>query len=210
MAGFTPAGCINLSKSNLILDVPGWVRADKFDVEALIPQGSPIYTTHQLRRAEAPKLQRMLQTLLKERSKLVVRREMRQMPVYVLTAEKGAPKPYVPAGYGISPNWQEDLRTGSGVGFEDAGLLWARRATIAEFVATLGREMDRPVLDRTALSGEFSFWLEYTPFNYTGTRVFARPSIFKALEEQVGLKLEASQASVEVLVIEHVERPSEN
>jgi uncharacterized protein (TIGR03435 family) len=152
----------------------------------------------------------MLQTLLEERAKLVVRRETRQMPVYVLSAEKGAPKPYVPAGYGIRADWQENLSAGSGVGFEDAGLLWARQATMAEFVVALGREMDRPVLDRTALAGEFSFWLEYTPLNYTGTRVFARPSIFDALQEQVGLKLEATQASVEVLVIEHVERPSEN
>ena len=71
---------------------PGWIRSDRFDLEARIPEGFPSYTMIQVRSGSAPKLQPMLQALLVERFKLAVRREMRERPVYVLTATD-TPKP---------------------------------------------------------------------------------------------------------------------
>ena len=84
--------CLGAMVSNLFSGEPAWTRSELFDIQALIPAGSPSYTKTQLRNGEAPELQTMLQTLLTDRFKLVLRRELKEMPVYVLTVDKGGPK----------------------------------------------------------------------------------------------------------------------
>jgi uncharacterized protein (TIGR03435 family) len=97
-----------------------------------------------------------------------------------------------------------------------------RNATMIDFAGFLQRYvLDRPVIDKTAISGKYNIELKWMPdqSQFGGRTVTAStaadnldslPSLYSALQEQVGLKLESTKASVEVLVVDHVERPSEN
>jgi uncharacterized protein (TIGR03435 family) len=98
--------------------------------------------------------------------------------------------------------------------------LTAQAVSISALVNQLRLESpERPVLDKTGLTGKYDFTLTYAPDNISGAIPGASPSIpadslaptlFTALEEQLGLKLEAGKASIEIIVIDHVERPSGN
>ena len=85
---------------------------------------------------------------------------------------------------------------------------------MAEFVDALGNMLDRPVIDRTGYTGTFSFRLDFSPVGAAladgGNPDNPRPSIFTAIHEQLGLRLEPQKGPVEVLVINHVEKPNEN
>jgi uncharacterized protein (TIGR03435 family) len=82
--------CREYNSLNLVSGGPEWMRSDQWDVEAVIPAGSPGYTLQQLRKGEAPKLQAMLRTLLEDRFRMVVRREMKEVPAYALVLGKDA------------------------------------------------------------------------------------------------------------------------
>jgi uncharacterized protein (TIGR03435 family) len=162
---------------------------------------------------------RMLQTLLADRFQLVVRRETREVPVWVLTVAKGGPKLHesdLPPGEGAGPRTPE--RAG---GTEPrSGHLIFRNESMADFAWALSRTAavgDRVVVDRTGLRANYDFELTFVrdspPSTATGVSDPAAregPGIFSALQEQLGLKLEAAKAPVEFVIVEHVERPTEN
>jgi len=201
------SSCI-FSECDFLTGGPSWVRSDQFDVQALMPDDSPIYTFAQMRDGRAPALQAMLQTMLADRFRLTLHREMKRMPVYVLTIAKGAPKLTTskddekPA---LAVNGNPAVPTGDRV-------LFGRKASMAQLTLVLGLPAvtDRPVLDRTGLTGEFTFEAKFAPVDNNGVNNTSSPSIFTALQEQLGLKLEAADAPVEVLVIDHAEKPGEN
>ena len=87
-----------------------------------------------------------------------------------------------------------------------------RKASMEKLAQLLGLPSvtNRPVLDRTGLTGEFTFQFKYAPVDNNAFGNTSSPSIFTALQEQLGLKLEAANASLEVLVIDRAEKPSEN
>ena len=148
----------------------------------------------------------MLRRLLADRFRLTVRRERREVPVYALTVAKSGPKlkpslapekdggtPLVPAHAG-----------GSEV---ETGHLLFENESMSEFAWALSRTQatgDRVVVDQTTLQGNYDFELKWV------REGAERPSIFEALSEQLGLKLEPKKAAVELVIIEHVERPTEN
>ena len=157
---------------------------------------------------------RMLQGLLRERFKLAVRRETREVPVWALTIGKGGPKlrESDPAeGESAAP------RTPAHAGGSESsgGHMIFRSESMADFAWALSRTAavgDRVVVDETGLRGNYDFELvferERAP---AGAEIReAGPTIFPALEEQLGLKLESKKRPVEFLIVEHVERPSEN
>jgi uncharacterized protein (TIGR03435 family) len=160
---------------------------------------------------------RMLQALLVERFHLVVRRETREVPVYALTVARGGPKLH------RSDLAEDDARVPrtparAGGTEQRSGYLIFKGESMPDFAWALSRTVatgDRVVVDQTGLSGiydfELSFERETAPagadVRETGLQ---GPSIFSALEEQFGLKLEPRRAPVEFLVIEHVERPTAN
>jgi uncharacterized protein (TIGR03435 family) len=74
----------------------------------------------------------------------------------------------------------------------------------------LSSVLDRPVLDQSGLKGAFDFQLEYAPLSASGAAGDATPSVFTALQEQLGLKLEPTTAPIEIIVIDRVEQPAEN
>jgi uncharacterized protein (TIGR03435 family) len=140
---------------------------------------------------------RMLQTLLAERFKLVFHRETKEMPVYALVVAKNGPKiKESPAGDGAT---EIGGGGGEGVNFQRVGM--------DALAGTL--TVDRPVFNETGLKGVYDFKLIWSK-RVDSVEPGDAPSIFTALQEQLGLKLEARKVAVEMLVVDRVERPGEN
>jgi uncharacterized protein (TIGR03435 family) len=147
----------------------------------------------------------MLQVLLADRFKLKVHRETRQIPVYQLVVGKNglkfkesAPDASPGAHYAASDrNYQVTIP----------------KATMDDVLTAIENSLlDRPVLDKTGLTGTYDIKMTYTP-NIKANREtvdLSDISIFTAVEQQLGLKLEAQKAMVEILVVDHVEEPSRN
>lgn len=214
-------------EENQISGGPKWFDRDSFNVQAKV-DGSVIdewrKLTENQRRAEQ---QPMLQALLAERFKLVLHRETKELAVYGLTIAKKGPKlpeakpgDTYPGGLtGLDGQGAPNLlRVGRGV-------IIGQAVSIGSFVHALTTELDRPVLDKTGLKGIYDFKLEWAPESQgtiwsragseSGTEApplleSSGPSIFAAIQEQLGLKLESQKGPVEILVIDHIERPSEN
>ena len=210
-----------------IVGGPAWIDSDGYDIEAK-PEGS----------ANRAQVMLMLQTLLAERFKLAVHRETRELPVYALTAQKdGLKLPPATEGTCVSldpsalppPVGPGQLRPCGSlmIAMSPSGLrMEGLKVSMAEFARILGMVVGRAVIDRTGFQGTFDVSLPFTPDEYTMGLPGAggpgdpggpplptdptRPNIFAALQEQMGLKLETSRGPVDVLVIDHVERPSGN
>jgi uncharacterized protein (TIGR03435 family) len=147
----------------------------------------------------------MLQTLLADRFKLKVHRETREMQVYALVVGKNGPK------------LKESSPDANPMAYFDVAgrnyRVTRAKATMDEVVQAIGNSfLDRPVLDKTGLTGTYNLSLTYTP-DIPTNRGEPDPndiSIFTAVQEQLGLKLEPQKAPIEVLVVDSVEKPSEN
>jgi uncharacterized protein (TIGR03435 family) len=185
-------GAYNVGQ-NEIIGGPDWLDQDKFDIQAKAGQSIG---------DEA--LMKMLRALLADRFKLAIHRENKTIPVYVLGIAKNGPKlEKSESGEASSGNGQGHLE---GRHIDMAGLAWR-----------LGRKLDRPVVDRTELPGAFNYKLEWTPEEELAKKAAQPnaalpdlPSIFVAIQQQLGLKLEPQRAPVEILVIDHAEKPTEN
>jgi uncharacterized protein (TIGR03435 family) len=148
-------------------------------------------------------IRRRLQALLADRFHLELERSSKEMPAYVLEVGKNGLK--MQESKPDAPNF---LKTGRGQIIGNG----AQMATLASF---LGDILQRPVVDRTGLSGHYDFKIEWTPDAPAGgpdSEPAARtgPSIFTAIQEQTGLRLVSEKAPVETIVIQRVEKPSEN
>ena len=177
---------------------PDWLTSDRFDIIARGPEGTP----DRLRPA-------MLRTLLAERFKLVAHFETREQQVYSLTLLRGDGR----LGPQLKPSAPA---SGSSSGFPSASVgngtarINGRRVSMDTLAMMLaGSVFNQRVINRTGLSGEFELDLRFTP-DSSPAAAPEFPSIFTAVQEQLGLKLEASRGPVEVLVIDSVERPTPN
>ena len=153
--------------------------------------------------ASREKLMEMLQTLLVERFKLAFHRETRELPVYALVVGKNGPKLKEAA---------DDEATEIDGG--DGDDLVFHGVPMGMLTGVLANSLDRPVFDETGLKGKYNFslaWAERRRKGATGEAVSPdAPSIFTALQERLGLKLESRKAPVEMFVVDRLERPSEN
>lgn len=195
---------------------PPWIYKDRFEIEAKIPEGVPAYSRKQFMGGRAPQLNQMLQSLLEDRFKLKVHWESRTVPIYALTVGKNGPKlkpAEVPPGNAsmFLSRRQPNGNIVSTFPFRDASM--------QDFTESFGDFMDRPVLDRTGLKGNFDFTLEWESEpdepsssgpGFLASRIHTGPAMFKAIEEELGLKLQPTKGPVEVLVIDHVEEPAAN
>ena len=166
----------------------------------------------------------MLQSLLADRFKLTLHRETKELPVYDLVAAKGGLKLATPKDGNCTipdpknprPREQfpfcDNIRTGR-------GLIEAYGVTMPRFLASLSYVLGRVVFDKTGFRGIFDGRLEFAPDEAVAAANVgqpapstdsATPSIFTALQEQLGLKVESAKGPVEVLVIDHAERPAAN
>jgi uncharacterized protein (TIGR03435 family) len=166
---------------------PAWLDGERFDISAKFPQP-----------ADRQQVAQMLQGLLAERFRLQLRHEKRKVPVYSLGVAKKGPK----LGKAES---ESGLHSSLGnVRAHADGTV-----SMAALAAFLSGRLDRPVLDRTRLNGPYAIGLDWAPDALENAN--SGPSLFTALQEQLGLKLTATQGPMEVLVIESVERtPTEN
>jgi uncharacterized protein (TIGR03435 family) len=194
---------------------PAWIYKDRFAVEATMLNGLPSYSRSEFMGGRTPELNQMLQALLEDRFKLKVHWEARTVPVYTLTVAKNGSKlktiekpPETP--FGIFSTRLPNGNTRTTLTMQDSSL--------QDFVNTF-EFMDRPVLDRTGLEGSFDFAVVWEsepdePSNsgpgLLASKMHTGISMFRAIEEQLGLKLEATKSPVQVLVIDHVEQPSAN
>ncbi|MBS1859239.1 MAG: TIGR03435 family protein, partial [Acidobacteria bacterium] len=145
----------------------------------------------------------MLQTLLAERFHLKVRREMREGNVFELVVAKGGPK------FKASTAERSYIRTIRNTPPELPGVNYTidgQKASMARLADDLKGWVERPVLDRTGIAGDYDFRIDFAIEGHLD----AGPSIFTALPEQVGLKLQSAKGPVETLVIENAERPTAN
>ena len=188
-----------------ILGGPAWVDADRYDISAKNDLALKGLSQEQ----RGTEMRRRLQTLLADRFQLKVHRETREWPEYTLVVARGGARLKEP-----------DSGVGNGIN-SGCGVMKGTRTTMSNLAMVLSRQMERPVLDRTGLSGLYDFEMNYTPDNGCGSRqpdggtansetLTDRPSIFTAIQEQLGLKLESIKGPVEVIVIDSVEKPEPN
>lgn len=145
---------------------------------------------------------RMLQPLLADRFHLKAHIEQREMPVYDLVVAKGGAK--------LKEATPDDVGKAF-MGMRQQGKMEAVGMQLKNFLpALLTRETGRPVVDKTGLTGKYDFTLEYVPASKAATDETGGPSIFTALEEQLGLKLEPARVPMDVLVIDSIEQPAAN
>jgi len=171
---------------------PDWVNTDTFVISAKSEQ--PVNDDHLL--------DSMLQRLLADRFKLVLHTEKRMMPAYALEIDK--------KGQRLQPAKEGDSSTNLSGGSGGRTNLEARNTDMALFARVLARTVDLPVVDKTGLKGIFNFNLQWTSESEIAANRGGPDavSIFTALPEQLGLRLRSTTALVEVLVIDHVERPA--
>lgn len=205
---------------------PAWIKSDLYRITAKAENAAALAVMN------GP----MLQTLLEDRLKLKIRRATRQVQVYALTVTKrgaklkpfqegsctpfGATRPFAPRQPGQPPPCNMMIR-GKG---PNLGAIDIQPATIDELSQALTRVLGLPVINRTRIVGNFTIYLEFavdlgTPGLIPPPDARRPPasddppggrSIFSAVQEQLGLKLESTRGPSEFLLVDHVERPSEN
>jgi|WetSurMetagenome_2_1015567.scaffolds.fasta_scaffold66436_3 uncharacterized protein (TIGR03435 family) len=185
-----------------ITGAPAWIETDKYDITAK-PDGEGLPNQNQMKS--------MLRKLLAERFKLAFHREQKELAVYAIVVGKDGPKLTQSTANMPYPSLM----------FRGLGSLPVRNATMADLAGVMQTAvLDRPVLDQTGLQGRWDFTLDWRPdqSQFIGLGgvppqaddTDARPDLFTAMQQQLGLKLESKRAAAEVLVIDRVDKPSEN
>ena len=172
---------------NQVFGGPSWFDSINFDIaaKAAIPTDDDAL------------LMRMLQALLADRFKLVVHHETRVIQAYALEVLKQGPK-------------LEKSEAGEDSINVSRSAMDATHITLDRFVEALSRELDHPVVNHTGLTGTFNLKLQWEPERADGAGGTDRPSIFTAVQEQLGLRLHAEKAPVDTIVIDHAEQPTDN
>ena len=187
-----------------ILGGPAWIATEKFDIDAQ-PDivGAP----------NDRQIKSMIRKLLKERFQLTTHTDTKELSAYALTLAKGGPKLTKSEG---------DPEGLPGLFFQGLGKLAVRNATMGDFTQLMQSVvLDRPVVDQTGLKGRWDFTLNWTPdesqFGGLSAKIpppsdkaDAPPTLFTAIQEQLGMKLTPTRSNVQVLSIDKVEQPSAN
>ncbi|MGC1462625.1 MAG: TIGR03435 family protein [Terracidiphilus sp.] len=186
-----------------ILGGPGWIESDHYDIVAVTP--CEVRPTHEEQMS-------MLRNLLTERFSLTFHREQKEFSIYMLEVAKGGPK------LKQSTSAPGDPPALISTVFSQHIHLPARNASMGEFVSLLQRAvLDRPVVDKTGVSGKYDFDLDWAPDEtqfggdvpVASAEAPAAP-LFSAIQEQLGLKLTATRGPVDALVVDKAEQPSAN
>jgi uncharacterized protein (TIGR03435 family) len=189
---------------------PSWMKTDQWDIQAVAEDGVPLrfFDAEDPSRPTAASL--MMQSLIEDRFQFKFHREMKELPVYELTLIGSGPK-FKPTTERQNPG---NVRLGRG----DIEL---QAEPFATFAYMLSRFLDRSLINKVSLSGLFDIKLKWNldsapPPGYgrlradEGSSASDGPSVFTAVQEQLGLKLESAKGPVQVMVIDSVQKPSEN
>jgi uncharacterized protein (TIGR03435 family) len=175
---------------------PAWVESDGFDIDARA--SNPKATPAQLRR--------MVQALLADRFQLQMHRATKESSIYALVQAKG----------GVKLTESRDETEDTGVRIEGPGRISGVRGTMAMLAGALSKPVQRRVIDQTGLTGAYTFKLQFVPDNSRKPSPDADapptdgPSIFTALEEQLGLTLKTTKGPVDSIVIDRAVKPAAN
>ncbi len=194
---------------------PGWLDDEFYEIAAVLPPGT-----------KEEELRLMLQALLTERFRIESHKSSKTFPAYSLTVAKGGPKlkPALPppppdkdpkeVNAEMMRRMQEKTKARMEARKDQprqnfgGGSFWHTSATLAQLAESLSARLDLPVVDKTGLEGKYSFELEWVK---EGPNAVPGPSIYVAVEEQLGLKLQSSKEELELLVIDKAEKvPLEN
>jgi uncharacterized protein (TIGR03435 family) len=188
-----------------IVGGPDWLGTDLYDIE-IKPDAESLPNDKLIKT--------MLQKLLADRFKLTFHHDKRELSVYVISVASGGPKMTT-----------SDANSRTAFSFRGLGDLLVTNMTTTDFAIWMqAGVMDKPVVDQTGLPGRYDFQLKWTPdesqfaqFRGTGAVVppptddpSAPPNLYTAMQEQLGLKMGTAKLSDDVIVIDHVEKPSEN
>jgi uncharacterized protein (TIGR03435 family) len=181
-------------KPHQLSGLPAWTSDARFDIEAKADGASPA------------QVRQMLQTLLAERFRLAAHRETREQPIYTLVVAKGGPR------------LRESKAETTQMDGKGPGQIAAEKVPMAMLARSLQNILERSVVDETGLTGEYDFELNWLPDRLAEPRPgdeprpadISGPSIFTALQEQLGLRLQAAKGPVEIVVVDRVERLTEN
>jgi uncharacterized protein (TIGR03435 family) len=196
-----------------IVNAPDWYDKDRYDIAA-VPEQEGVPSPVQLRG--------MIKRLLADRFQLTFHHDKREMSAYVLTVSKD--------GHKLKPTQLQGPLPGIGIRPGTGGItLNMINATIGDFTGFLQiLVLDRPVVDRTGIQGRFDYQCTFTPDDSqfgghppqipnqgnnataTDTAAPAAPSLYDALQQELGLKLSAEKTSVDVIAIDHVGKPTAN
>jgi uncharacterized protein (TIGR03435 family) len=188
-----------------VIGGPSWMESEKYDLTGKPDQpGIPNVT----------QLRTMVQKLLEERFELTFHREKKELSVYAITLAKSGSK---------LAKSDPDAGSLPGFGGRGPGNIGVQNSTMAEFAGFLqSRILERPVVDQTGLPDRYNFTLKWTPDTAQLAQAGpnapappplaadAPPDLFAAFQQQLGLKLESTRAPVEVMVIDKVQKPTEN
>jgi uncharacterized protein (TIGR03435 family) len=183
---------------------PAWIETDHYDILAVTPGDI---------RPDHDEQMTMLRSLLADRFKLTFHREPKVFSIYQLELAKSGPKLKESTAHPDDP-----VVVGPGVVYPQRIVLPGRNATMGNLVSLLQRAiLDRPVVDKTGLSGRYDFDLEWAPdeTQFGGdippaTAAATSPPLFEAIQQELGLKLEATKGPVDALVVDRAERPAAN
>jgi uncharacterized protein (TIGR03435 family) len=176
---------------------PKWIDTDRFDIDARLTTSDGAHPVNPGLTTEA------LRSLLADRFLLTLHHETREQSVFALVVAKGGPK------------LQESTESENLIRSMGRGSIKGQGVALGSLVVNLANELGRPVIDKTGLTGKYSFELKWdaSPPSAAESSAASDPdggSIFTALQEQLGLRLESQKGPVRVLVVDRAERPSEN
>ncbi len=220
-------------KDSQIIGAQGWMATDHYDIEAkpedaLVESQKGISPEHQ-----HEQMMQMLQAMLADRFKLALHHETKELPIYALMVAKGGHKLHEAAPSKDDEEIPGPMRPDGpqprhSIRMNGRGDLSISAESLDMFAEMLSRQTGRLVVNKTGLTGNYDFALKWTPDAGEGGMFkgpkqpgdgrsgdapppdAAGPSIFTALQEQLGLKLESQKGPVDTIVIDHVEKPSEN
>jgi uncharacterized protein (TIGR03435 family) len=186
-------------KQDLISGVPGSMDSAHFDIQAKVLGANPDTPV----KLSDKQLQSMLVPILEDRFHLKAHIEIKSLPVFELAMIKGGPKfkqsAADPKHGNMQVNWSDGKRN-----------LTASATPMEHLVSALSDQVNRTVIDKTGLTGNYDFDMKWTPDDGTAAQSDYGPGVFTAIQEQLGLKLQPAKGPVETLVVDHVEMPSAN
>ena len=181
----------DLEGDDRLVGVQPWMDEARFDISAIVPARA----AGESQAGERVKL--MMQTLLAERFRLAVHPETRELPFYSLVVDRDGAK--------VTASTRPEDRGRNSFNMSGAGTLAGTKVTAAMLAKVLAGQLRQFVRDATGLEGVFDFTLEWTP-ETTAAAQATRPSIFTAVREQLGMRLDARRGPVEVVVIDRIDR----
>jgi bla regulator protein BlaR1 len=194
-----------MSGGKLLPGAPGWMLSDKYNIRAKISPSDQQALQRLSLDQQSDQKRLMIRSMLTDRFKLRVRQEAKPGPCYALVVDKNGPKIKKVAA-------PSDPTSHEGDAFGGPGFIRAKSAPLSQLVFYLANQLNCPIPDRTGLTGNLAFSMQYSVDQGPGATSSAEalPDLFTAISEQLGLRLVPVTIPIPSITIEHVERPSEN